>query len=217
MLYTTKTSLEWKTSSTLVPYPEARAFMESYVEKIKKESANDLIWLLEHPSLFTRGLQSQPTDVLTPTFPIFDTGRGGQVTYHGPGQRVAYVMVDLKKYECDIKKYVAFLEEWIIRALALLEVKGERRAGRIGVWVVTPEGEKKISAIGVRVHRWITSHGIALNVCNDLAPYQQIIPCGLPSFGVTSLKELGVTISLGEVDELLRKTFPKVFEYTFSI
>ncbi len=198
--------MEWKTSS-LVTYPEALAFMENHVQKIKNGCANDLVWLLEHPPLFTMGVQSKPEDIKEAQLPIFPTGRGGQLTYHGPGQRVAYVMMDLKKYVCDIKRYIVFLEEWLIQTLALLSIGGERRPGRIGVWVVTPQGEKKIAAVGVRVHQWITSHGISLNVSNDLAPYDSIVPCGLQGFGVTSLKDLGLAISLEEVDALLQKTF----------
>ncbi|MEI8320524.1 MAG: lipoyl(octanoyl) transferase LipB [Alphaproteobacteria bacterium] len=202
--------MEWKRSTNFVSYPEALEFMDTYVESIKTGTPN-LGWFLEHPPLFTKGLQSKPEDHFSSELPMFPTNRGGQITYHGPGQRVVYVMMNLKPYACDIKKYVFFLEEWIIETLSQLGISGERRAGRIGVWVVTPDGEKKIAALGVHLHQWITSHGISLNVSNDLKPYDSIVPCGLKDFGVTSLKEQGILVSMDEVDALLKETFSRVF------
>lgn len=199
--------IAWKTSKGLVSYPDALSFMAHKVEQIKNKKETEMVWLLEHPILFSKGRLSKEQDITTTNIPVFETTRGGKVTYHGPGQRVIYAMIDLKKHTLDIKKYIFLLEEWIIQTLRFFSIKGEHRPGRIGVWVTTPEGEKKIAAIGVQVRNWVTSHGVALNICNDLHPYTHIIPCGLKEFGVTSLQELGVNTSLEEVDKVLRKTF----------
>jgi lipoyl(octanoyl) transferase len=217
----TPTSLapvEWRTSSDLVPYPEALAEMEARVAAIIAGEANELVWLLEHPPLFTAGTGTRGEDLAgTERFPLFDTGRGGRLTYHGPGQRVAYVMLDLRKRGPDLRRYVAGLEEWIVRTLAAFGVAGERRDDRVGVWVRRPdhgEGrEDKIAAIGVRVKKWVTLHGISLNVAPDLSHYSGILACGVsnPRQGVTSLADLGVKATMGDVDAALRKSFDEIF------
>lgn len=180
---------------------------------IRAGTAGDLVWLLEHPPLYTAGTSADPSDLLTSQFPVLETGRGGEYTYHGPGQRVAYVMLDLKKHQQapDIKKYVCQLEEWVIRSLAHFGIKGERREGRIGIWVVTPSGEKKIAAVGVRIRHWVTYHGIAINVHPDLSHFNGIVPCGIREFGVTSFQNLGKSISMKELDAVLRQEFEGVF------
>ena len=210
---------EWAISEGLVGYPEAVAAMESRVQAIAAGEASELIWLLEHPPLYTRGASAKEDDLLDPSrFPVFDTQRGGQFTYHGPGQRVAYVMLDLTKRGRDVKQFVCSLEDWIIRTLATFNVKGERRKGRVGVWVdrTRPGGalrEDKIAAIGVRLKRWVSYHGISLNVEPDLAHFGGITPCGVsdPGLGVTSLADLGQLIPMHEVDVALKGAFEEVF------
>jgi lipoyl(octanoyl) transferase len=173
--------------------------------------AEDMIWLLEHPPLYTAGSSAQDQDFLgTYPFPVYKTGRGGQYTYHGPGQRIAYVMLDLAKREKDVRKFVCALEEWIIRTLAVFHVKGERRPGRVGIWVVDKGQEKKIAALGIRLRQWVSFHGIAINVSPDLKHFGGIVPCGLSTFGVTSLKDLGITASLEEVDHVLMQQWQEV-------
>jgi lipoyl(octanoyl) transferase len=213
-----QTPVEWRVSETLVPYPDALAQMETRVEAIIAGDAPELVWLLEHPPLFTSGTGTRADDLAgTERFPLFETGRGGRLTYHGPGQRVAYAMLDLRERGQDLRRYVAGLEEWIIRTLAQFGVAGERREDRVGVWVRRPdrgEGrEDKIAAIGVRVKKWITLHGISLNVAPDLSHYKGIIACGVadPKQGVTSLKDLGVDASTADVDAALQKSFAEVF------
>lgn len=209
--------VEWRVSDRPVPYPEAVAAMESRVAAIAAGEAPELVWLLEHPPLYTSGTSGRASDLLDPRFPTFQTGRGGQITYHGPGQRVAYVMLDLKRRQPDVRAYVAGLEEWIIRTLAHFNVRGERREDRVGVWVRRPdkgEGfEDKIAAIGVRLKRWVSFHGIAINVEPDLAHFSAIVPCGVsdPRFGVTSLVDLGLPVSMADVDVALRQAFEEVF------
>lgn len=187
--------------------------MEARVAAIHAGTARDLVWLLEHPPLYTGGTSADPADLRNPQFPVFETGRGGEYTYHGPGQRVAYVMLDLKKRQQvpDIKKYVWQLEEWVIQTLAHFGVSGARRAGRVGIWVVTPEGEKKIAAIGVRIRHWITFHGISINVNPDLSHFSGIVPCGIAEYGVTSLHALGVGADMEELDAVLKRAFGRVF------
>ena len=210
---------QWAISEGLVAYPEAVAAMESRAAAIAEGRAPELIWLLEHPPLYTRGASAQEGDLLDPSrFPVFDTQRGGQFTYHGPGQRVAYVMLDLTKRGRDVKQFVCSLEDWIIGTLAALNIKGERRKGRVGVWVdrTRPGGqlrEDKIAAIGVRLKRWVSYHGISLNVEPDLSHFGSITPCGVtdPSLGVTSLADLGYLISMHEVDIALKAAFEKTF------
>jgi lipoyl(octanoyl) transferase len=208
--------VEWRTTADPVGYEDALAEMEARVAAIHEGRAGELIWLLEHPALYTAGVSAAPDELLTPTrFPVHRTGRGGRYTYHGPGQRVGYAMMDLTTRGRDVRAYVHNLEEWVIRSLAEFGVTGERREGRIGIWVVrqTPLGpvEEKIAAIGVRVRRWVAFHGVAINVAPDLSHFEGIVPCGLAGFGVTSLKALGHDVSMTEMDAALRRTFSQVF------
>ena len=209
--------VEWRISPGAVPYPEAVAEMEGRVAAIAAREADELVWLLEHPPLYTSGTSSQPTDLLDSRFPVFEAGRGGQFTYHGPGQRVAYLMLDLKRRKPDVRAYVATLEEWIIRTLAAFNVRGERREDRIGVWVARPdqgEGrEDKIAAIGIRIRKWVSLHGISLNVDPDLSHFSGIVPCGVSEqrYGVTSLIDLGLPVGMAEVDVVMRREFESLF------
>jgi lipoyl(octanoyl) transferase len=203
---------DWRIEKGLIPYAAAVAEMEARVAAIRAGTAPELVWLIEHPPLYTAGTSARLGDLRDPRFPVFQTGRGGQLTYHGPGQRVAYVMLDLKRRGGDIRRYVHELEEWLIRALRRFDVRGERREGRVGIWVASANGsEEKIAAIGVRVRHWVTFHGIALNVDPDLSHYSGIVPCGIADRGVTSLAALGVAASMAEVDEALRTAFAEVF------
>jgi lipoyl(octanoyl) transferase len=209
--------VEWRISGSQVAYPEAVAAMEVRAAAIADGRASELVWLLEHPPLYTSGTSGKAGDLLDPRFPLFETGRGGQLTYHGPGQRVAYVMLDLKRRRPDVRAYVAALEQWIIRTLASFNVRGERREDRVGVWVKRPdkgEGfEDKIAAIGVRLKRWVSFHGIAINVDPDLSHFSAIVPCGVadPRYGVTSLLDLGHPAALADVDIALRQAFEEIF------
>jgi lipoyl(octanoyl) transferase len=209
--------VEWRVSDLPVPYPEAVAAMEARVAKIAAGAASELVWLLEHPPLYTAGTSANRADVLDARFPVFESGRGGQMTYHGPGQRVGYVMLDLRQRGPDLRRFVATLEEWIIRTLARFNVKGERREDRIGVWVRRPdkgEGcEDKIAALGIRVKQWVTLHGIAVNVEPDLAHFSGIVPCGVSAqrYGVTSLADLSIHVSMAEVDMALKASFEELF------
>ena len=205
--------MEWIVSETPQDYQTAVSAMEERVGAIRAGTADDLVWLLEHPPLYTAGTSADPSDLLTARFPVFQTGRGGEYTYHGPGQRVAYVMLDLKKRQQapDIKKYVCQLEEWVIRSLAHFGIKGERREGRIGIWVATPLGEKKIAAVGVRIRHWVTYHGVAVNIHPDLTHFGGIVPCGIREYGVTSLQDLGKSVSMNEFDTVLKQEFEGVF------
>jgi lipoyl(octanoyl) transferase len=208
----------WAVSSTPIAYPDAVAAMEARAAAIAEGRAGELVWLLEHPPLYTAGVSAKPSDLLQPDrFPVFASGRGGQFTYHGPGQRVAYVMLDLKQRRPDVRAYVAALEEWIIRTLAAFNVRGERREDRVGVWVSRPDKgaayEDKIAAIGVRLRRWVSFHGIAINVEPDLSHFQAIVPCGVadPRFAVTSLVDLGHPVTMADVDIALRQAFEETF------
>ena len=209
--------VEWAMSDGLVPYEQALAAMDQRVAAMAAGKAPELVWLLEHPPLYTAGTSAKPGELIEARFRVFSAGRGGQFTYHGPGQRVAYLMLDLKRRVPDVRRFVCTLEAWIIRTLAAFGVAGERRDDRIGVWVQRPdkgEGhEDKIAAIGIRVRHWISLHGIALNVAPDLAHFAGIVPCGVtnPRYGVTSLADLGVTASLAEVDAVLRREFEELF------
>jgi lipoyl(octanoyl) transferase len=186
--------------------------MEARAEAIARGEASELVWLLEHPPLYTAGTSGRPEDLLDPDrFPVFKSGRGGQLTYHGPGQRVAYVMLDLGARGRDVRAFVAGLERWIVGALAELGVRGETRPDRIGVWVAREAGEAKIAAIGVRVRRWVSFHGVALNVAPDLSHFQGIVPCGVRGHGVTSLRDLGVGAGMADADAALRRSFEAVF------
>ena len=210
-------AVEWRISDARVPYPDAVAAMEARVAAIAAGEAPELVWLLEHPPLYTSGTSGNAGDLLEPRFPLFSTGRGGQVTYHGPGQRVAYVMLDLKRRKPDVRAYVAGLEAWIIRTLAAFNVRGERREDRVGVWVSRPDKgaghEDKIAAIGVRLRRWVSFHGISINVEPDLSHFSAIVPCGVvdPRYGVTSLVDLGLPVTMADVDVALRQAFAEVF------
>ncbi len=210
-------AVEWQVSHPPVPYLEAVAAMEVRVAAIAAGQAPELVWLLEHPPLYTSGTSGKAQDLLDARFPLFATGRGGQLTYHGPGQRVAYVMLDLKRRRPDVRAYVASLEEWIIRTLDTFDVHGERREDRVGVWVQRPDKgsgcEDKVAALGVRLRRWVSFHGISINVTPDLTHFKAIVPCGVvdPRYGVTSLADLGHPATLADVDIALRRAFEEVF------
>jgi lipoyl(octanoyl) transferase len=210
-------AVEWQVSEAPILYPDAVRAMESRVAAIAANEAPELVWLLEHPPLYTSGTSGKAGDLLVPRFPLFETGRGGQLTYHGPGQRVAYVMLDLKRRQPDVRKYVAGLEQWIIRTLDAFNVIGERREDRVGVWVKRPDKgdgfEDKIAAIGVRLRRWVSFHGISINVEPELSHFSAIIPCGVvdPRYGVTSLVDLGLPVTMADVDTALRQAFQEVF------
>jgi lipoyl(octanoyl) transferase len=210
-------SVEWLISDAPVPYLGAVAAMESRVADIAAGQAPELVWLLEHPPLYTSGTSGKAGDLLDPRFPVFASGRGGQLTYHGPGQRVAYVMLDLRRRRPDVRAYVAGLEQWIIQTLSTFNVRGERREARVGVWVARPDKgvgfEDKIAAIGVRLRRWVSFHGIAINVDPDLSHFAAIVPCGVvdPRYGVTSLADLGQLATMADVDLALRQAFEQVF------
>ena len=208
-----RAGVEWRVAHGLVPYDEAVAAMEARVAAVHAGSAGELIWLVEHPPLYTAGTSAVAADLLEPgRLPVFKTGRGGQYTYHGPGQRVAYAMLDLTRRGRDVGCHVWRLEEWMIRVCARFGVTAERREGRVGVWVARGAREDKIGAIGVRVRHWVTYHGLALNVDPDLANYAGIVPCGISGHGVTSLAALGVEATMADVDAALRATFDDVFE-----
>jgi lipoyl(octanoyl) transferase len=214
--------VQWRVSGAPVPYEAALAAMDERVAAIADGSAPEQVWLLEHPPLYTAGTSARPHDLIEARFPVHKAGRGGQFTYHGPGQRVAYVMLDLNRRKPDVRVFVSTLEEWIIRTLAAFDVRGERRDDRIGVWVRRPEKgldlqglgyEDKIAAIGIRVRKWVTLHGIALNVEPDLSHFSGIVPCGVSEqrYGVTSLADLGLPVGMAEVDMVLRREFEALF------
>jgi lipoyl(octanoyl) transferase len=204
--------VQWLVTPVPVEYEAAGAAMADRVAAIVAGTAPELVWLLEHPPLYTAGTSARPEDLLTPArLPVYRTGRGGQYTYHGPGQRVAYVMLDVKRRFGDVRGYVATLEDWIVDALAALGVRGERWPGRVGVWVGQGASRAKIAAIGVRLSRWVSSHGVALNVAPNLASYAGIVPCGISDAGVTSLAALGCKVSLDEIDRILRESFERRF------
>jgi lipoyl(octanoyl) transferase len=213
--------VDWLISDELTDYPTAMQSMENRVAGILSNKMDEQVWLLEHPPLYTAGTSASEADLLDhDRFPVFDARRGGEYTYHGPGQRVAYAMLDLNMRERDVRKYVNKLEEWIILTLVEFGVKGERRIGRVGVWVVRPDrpplpdgspAEDKIAAIGVRIRRWVTFHGISINVEPDLEHFSGIVPCGISDYGVTSLGDLGIPVTMTDVDIALRETFLQVF------
>ncbi len=211
-------AVEWRISKKPVDYPTAVAFMESRVAAIYKGQAAECVWLLEHPPLYTAGTSADPSELLEPgRFPVYPSGRGGRHTYHGPGQRVGYVMLDLKRRKKDLRAYVYALEEWIIATLARLGIVGERRCGRVGIWVARKDGqEQKVAAIGVRVRRWVSFHGVSLNVAPDLNHFKGIIPCGISEYGVTSLRDLGADISMNKVDAALAAEFIQTFKVPLS-
>jgi lipoyl(octanoyl) transferase len=206
----------WETAPGVVPYDAAIARMDTEVAAIAKGEAPELVWLIEHPPLYTAGTSARDADLIEPDrFPVYRSGRGGQYTYHGPGQRVAYVMLDLKRRGEDIRAFVAALEDWLIATLAEFNVKGERREDRVGVWVQRPEKgpgvEDKIAAIGIRVRHWVSFHGISLNVDPNLTHFSGIVPCGVQEHGVTSLVDLGLPVTMDDADSALKKAFAKVF------
>jgi lipoyl(octanoyl) transferase len=205
------TAVEWKISDNLVPYPEAVSAMETRAAFIAAGASSEQVWLLEHPSIYTAGTSAREADLVDARFPVFRTGRGGQYTYHGPGQRIGYVMLDLKQRKPDIRAFVHDLEEWLIETLSMFNVKGERREGRVGIWVQRGGREDKIAALGVRVRRWVSFHGVSLNVDPDLTHFNGIVPCGVREHGVTSLVNLGVPVSMTDVDIALKQSFAKIF------
>jgi len=214
--------VEWAVSDDAVPYEEALAEMEARVDAIARGAARERVWLLEHPPLYTAGTSANEQDLLAPDrFPVYKTGRGGQYTYHGPGQRVAYVMLDLKRRKQDVRAFVAALEAWIIESLWSYHIRGERREDRVGVWVRRPDKgsgiEDKIAAIGIRVRKWVTFHGISVNVEPELEHFGGIVPCGVEHHGVTSLVDLGIPVSMPENDSVLRAQFETIFGPTRQV
>jgi lipoyl(octanoyl) transferase len=204
--------IDWLVSTKPVDYPVAMTAMEGRVDAIHKGAASDAVWLLQHPALYTAGSSAAPAELLDPDrLPVFETGRGGRYTYHGPGQRVAYVMMDLGPRGNDLRAYVCTLEDWVIAALARLGVTAERRSERIGIWVTRDDREDKIAALGVRVRRWVAFHGIAINVNPDLDDFSGIVPCGIEGYGVTSLADIGIQATMDDLDEALHATFGDVF------
>jgi lipoyl(octanoyl) transferase len=218
--------VRWRIADGLVPYEEAVATMEREVADIADGHAQELVWLLEHPPLYTAGTSADAADLIEKErFPVFSTGRGGQYTYHGPGQRVAYVMLDLKRRRQDVRAFVAALEEVIIRTLESMNVRGERREDRVGVWVRRPEkpllpdgtmSEDKVAALGIRLRKWVTFHGLSLNVDPDLSHFSGIVPCGISAYGVTSLVDLGLPIMMADADIRLRQAFESIFGETVT-
>jgi lipoyl(octanoyl) transferase len=212
---------EWVVATGETPYPDALATMEERAAAIAAGNAGEMVWLVEHPPLYTAGTSANIEDLVDPDrFPVFNAGRGGEYTYHGPGQRVVYVMLDLRNRRQDVRAFVAALEEWIIRSLAFFNVRGERRDDRVGVWVVRPErpssldgstAEDKIAAIGIRLRKWVSFHGIAINVEPDLSHFGGIVPCGVRDHGVTSLVDLGLPVTMGDLDIALKATFVEIF------
>ena len=211
-LPTSSVPAAWEVADRLVPYPAALARMDQLVAAISRGEAPERVWLLEHPPLYTAGTSARDEDLVEPDrFPVFRAGRGGQYTYHGPGQRVAYVMLDLKRRGGDVRAFIAGLEQWIIDTLADFDVTGERREDRVGVWVRRGTREDKIAAIGVRVRHWVTFHGISINVAPDLAHFGGIVPCGVTEHGVTSLADLGLPVTMDDLDAALKVQFHRLF------
>jgi lipoyl(octanoyl) transferase len=201
--------IEWRVTDTLVPFDEALAFMEQRAADIRAGTAPECVWLVEHPPIFTAGTSADPSELTNPLeFPVYDAGRGGRYTYHGPGQRVGYVMLDLERRGRDVRRLVCSLEEWIIAALSDLGVQAHRAPGRIGIWVGEGEAEAKIAALGIRIKRWVTLHGFSINIAPDLSHFGGIVPCGITEFGVTSLKQIGKEFGFTRVDNALRRHFP---------
>ncbi|MGB0506123.1 MAG: lipoyl(octanoyl) transferase LipB [Pikeienuella sp.] len=218
--------VEWRVSDELVPYDSALAWQKERAKAIRSDGAAECVWLLEHPPVITAGTSAKPADLITPDrFPVFEAGRGGEYTYHGPGQRIAYAMLDVGVRGRDVRQFVWMLEEWVIRTLAEFGVKGERREGRVGVWVVRPErplradggvAEDKVAAIGLRLSRWVSYHGLSINVEPDLSHFDTIVPCGISDYGVTSLVDLGVPVTTADVDIALKSTFAEIFQTEYE-
>ena len=206
-----KSLTEWRISDSPVAYPEALEVMEARAAAIADGLAPELVWLLEHPPVYTAGTSANDADLIDARFPVYRTGRGGQFTYHGPGQRVGYVMLNLKQRKPDVRGFVRDLEQWLIETLAQFNIRGERRDGRVGIWVVRGSREDKIAALGVRIRRWVTFHGVSLNVEPDLSHFDGIVPCGVRQHGVTSLADLGVPATMADVDVAMKQSFQKVF------
>lgn len=206
-------NIEWKISDELIDYEDAVAFMDKRVAQIHNGEAKEMVWLLQHPPIYTSGTSAVESDLLSDEFPVYKTGRGGQFTYHGPGQRVAYVMLNLKKRNSeDLRLYVNMLEQWIIETLNYFNIKSERRDGRVGIWVKEKNGgESKIAALGVRVRKWITFHGVAININPDLSHFNGIVPCGISQHGVTSFEELGYTTTMEDFDIVFKEKFFEIF------
>ncbi|HEX4371542.1 MAG TPA: lipoyl(octanoyl) transferase LipB [Rhizomicrobium sp.] len=202
---------EWRISDRPVAYPAAVAEMEARAAAIAEGRAQELVWLLEHPPIYTAGTSADDSDLLDARFPVYRTGRGGQFTYHGPGQRVGYAMLNLKTRKPDVRAYIRDLEQWLIETLTLFGVHGERREGRVGIWVARGARENKVAAIGVRIRHWVSFHGVALNVEPDLTHFGGIVPCGVRQHGVTSLADLGVMVTMADVDIAMKQSFEKVF------
>ena len=203
-------NIDWEVAEGITPYPHAVARMEARQAAIRDTGAQELVWLLEHPPLYTSGTSADPAELLSQQFPVYDTGRGGRYTYHGPGQRVGYVMLDLTDRGKDVRCYVHALEGWVIDALAHFGVKARRAEGRVGIWCDTKNGdEAKIGAIGVRIRKWVTMHGFAVNISPDLSHFAGIVPCGISEYPVTSLADLGIVATLADFDEALHAAFPK--------
>ena len=211
--------IEWKITNSLVPYQSSVEAMEQRVAAIRTGAARELVWLLEHPAIYTRGSSANEDELLrTPRFPVFDTGRGGRYTYHGPGQRVIYVMLDLTRHGSDVRSYINKLEQWLIDTLSEFDINAERRLGRVGIWISGRDGrDLKIGAIGVRVRRWISFHGASLNVEPDLEHYDDIVPCGVWDQGITSITSLGMKLTMSDVDSALRYNFEKHFGTTLEV
>ncbi|WP_336279214.1 lipoyl(octanoyl) transferase LipB [Bartonella sp. CB175] len=219
--------VEWKISDDLIKYPDALHYMQERVKKILEKTAREQVWLLEHPSLYTAGTSANKKDLLAPSlFPVYETSRGGEFTYHGPGQRIVYVMLDLKRRKQDIRAFISALEEWVIQVLAKFNIIGERREDRVGVWVRRsdcPEkqdnlfSEDKIAAIGIRVRKWVSFHGISININPNLTHYLGIVPCGITNYGVTSLRDLGISVTMHDIDIALKQTFEEIFGSTIDV
>ncbi|EJF75745.1 lipoyl(octanoyl) transferase LipB [Bartonella alsatica] len=219
--------VEWKISNNLVEYPEALRYMQERVENILAKNAHEQVWLLEHPSLYTAGTSANKKDLLAPhLFPVYEASRGGEFTYHGPGQRIAYIMLDLKRRKQDIRIFISALEEWVIQMLAKFNIKGERREDRVGVWVKRSHFpstqnnlscEDKIAAIGIRVRKWVSFHGVSINVNPNLAHYSGIVPCGITNYGITSFLNLGFSVTMHDIDIALKQAFEQIFGPTTDV
>ena len=212
--YAQRHGVGWLVSDTVVPYPDAIARMETHVGAMAAGESNELVWLLEHPPIYTAGTSAKDADLVDARFPVFRSGRGGQLTYHGPGQRIGYVMLDLRQRRKDVRAFVNQLEDWLIAVLSNFGIKGSRRPGYVGIWIANGDRMDKIAAIGVRVRRWITFHGVSLNVDPDLTHYSGIIPCGVRDGGVTSLAKLGLHPTMEEVDRAMQRAFASTFTQT---